>query len=226
MRENVAKNVYTWDSKHTWPKDGDEWVGQADICGVPYEVWKESLVQHLIVPYVDKGTCLLEIGPGHGRWTKYHAELAGHVITVDVSASCLNFCRERLDLYNNVDYFLTAGETLPRCATGMIDVVWSYDAFVHMDEEVIRGYLHEIRRVLKTDGAAMIHHSNIEDVTHHRQDEHPGWRSAMTGELMCNLAREAELEVVSQFVYWDEERRIGVPRFDDRITHLRRAPGR
>jgi len=224
MLENVAKNLHTWDKKHTWSKDGDEWVGQAELCGVPYEVWKESLVRNLLVPYVTAETTVLEIAPGHGRWTEYLARLAGRLSVVDLSGSCLSYCRDRFESHRNIDYYLTSGDTLPWCAGGLIDFVWSYDSFVHMDRQVIQAYLGEIRRVLKAGGSAMIHHSNIDDPANHRQDDHPGWRSAMTAELMCQLAAEANLSVVSQFVFWDIGRRIGVPRFGDRIAHLRREP--
>jgi hypothetical protein len=117
---------------------------------------------------------------------------------------------------------LTTGDRLPRCADDGIDFVWSYDSFVHMDREVIHAYLGEIRRVLKAGGLAIIHHSNVEDLANHRQDGAPGWRSAMSAELMRDLAQDVGLSVVAQFTYWDGENKIGSPRFGDRFTQLKR----
>ena len=105
---------------------------------------------------------------------------------------------------------------------GRIDFVWSYDSFVHMDRNVIGGYLKEIKRVLKIGGTSILHHAGIENLDSHVQSEHPGWRSQMNADAMRQLAEEAGLEVMSQFVYWDEEARIGVPRFGDKITWLAR----
>jgi ubiquinone/menaquinone biosynthesis C-methylase UbiE len=221
MHDNVTRNLKTWDGQYKWPKDGDEWSGQAALCGVPYEAWKESLVRHLIVPRLGPGSVVLEIAPGHGRWTEHLVRLAGHVTVVDISASCLDYCRGRFQ-DAAVDYFLTTGDALPRHAGGRIDFVWSYDAFVHMHRDLIRGYVREIARVLKPGGEAIIHHSNVENFERHEQEGSPGWRSAMTEALMRDYAKDAGLTVVSQFVYWDEANKIGVPRFGDRITRLKR----
>ena len=40
----------------------------------------------------------------------------------------------------------------------VVDFVWSYDVFVHLDPECVQGYLREIYRVLKSGGVAVIHH--------------------------------------------------------------------
>lgn len=219
MLENVEKNLHQWDEKHAWSKDGDEWSGQAKVCGVPYETWKASLVDSLIRPYLSADSTVLEIAPGHGRWTEFLVD-ALHVTVVDISPNCLEFCRKRFDEKTNIDYFLGTGFTLPRYMSDAIDFVWSYDSFVHMDRDVILGYLKEIRRVLKPGGRTILHHGDIGKLEGHVQSEHQGWRSGMNEQLMRDLARDAGLAVVSQFTYWDEAKMIGVPRFGDKITHL------
>lgn len=223
MLDNVEQNLHQWDRKHAWSKDGDEWSGQAKLCGVPYDTWKASLVAHLITPYLHPDANVLEIAPGHGRWTEFLAAGSSHVTVVDISASCLDYCRGRFQQASNIDYFLSTGHQLPRYVGGTMDFVWSYDSFVHMDRNVISGYLKEMRRVLKVGGRAILHHANIENLDDHVQAEHQGWRSQMNAKLMRQLAEDAGLEVVSQFVYWDEAGKLGVPRFGDRITHLVRS---
>ena len=222
MLENIKKNLQAWDQTYAWPKHGDEWDGQAALCGVPYATWKESMVQHLLVPHIDNRSHVLEIAPGHGRWTEYLVKLAGHVTVVDLSPTCLDYCRNRFQAHRNIDYVLTPGDRLPGCADGGIDFVWSYDSFVHMDRHVIRAYLGEIRRVLKSGGSAIVHHSNVEDPATHQQDAALGWRSAMNADLFRELAQDAGLTVVSQFTYWDDENKVGSPRFGDRFTQMKR----
>ena len=220
MLENIEKNLEQWDKKHLWSKDGDEWSGQAKVCNVAYEEWKSSLVANLITPALDSSANLLEIAPGHGRWTEHLLANSRHVTVVDISANCLDYCRNRFQEKTGIDYFLTTGCQLPRYMDGSIDFVWSYDSFVHMDRQVIFGYLLEMKRVLKIGGTATLHHANVENIDQHIQSEHKGWRSAMSAELMAQLVRDAGLEVQSQLVFWDEARKIGVPRFGDRITRL------
>jgi hypothetical protein len=94
-----------------------------------------------------------------------------------------------------------------------------------MHPDVIAAYFAEIRRVLKPGGKALIHHANIGDVSGHKQDAHPGWRSAVNAALVRELAESAGLAVTAQFTYWDRDAKIGVPRFDDLISELRPVTG-
>jgi ubiquinone/menaquinone biosynthesis C-methylase UbiE len=222
MHDNISRNIRRWDQEYRWPKDGDEWDGQAKVCGIPYEDWKASLVHHLIEPYATAGLHVIEIAPGHGRWTEFLCEKPARLTAVDLSWNCLDFCRIRFQDRTNIDYEHTDGTALPPALTGQVDLVWSYDAFVHMAPEVIRAYLSEIHRVLKQGGQAILHHANVENIATHEQEKSEGWRSAMDAALMRRMAEEAGLGVAAQFVYWDEARKIGVPRFGDVITRLER----
>ena len=138
----------------------------------------------------------------------------------NLSSNCLGHCQRRFAANINVDYFLTAGTTLPIYCTEAIDFIWSYDAFVHMHGAIIASYLLEFARVLKNGGKAIIHHANIRDLASHIQDKHPGWRSAVNDTLVRQWAGAAGLVVTNQITYWDEIKKIGVPRFDDKITVL------
>ena len=218
MSDNIANNLKRWDKDHAWPQHGDEWNRQAAACGIPYDDWKASLVEHLIAPQATKDSHVLEIASGRGRWTEYLVELFGHVTAVDLSPNCIEFCKGRFSDKTNIDYFVTDGTSLPP-GTG-IDFVWSFDALVHMDRIVAAAYLKEIARVLKPGGKATIHHSNVADIETHRQAGAKGWRAPMTAELFAQLSTDAGLTVLDQIVYWDNERRIGVPRLGDRITLL------
>lgn len=216
--ENIRANYTLWDSTYLWPEDGDEWKGQAATCGLPYEEWKLSLIDHLIRPYVHGN--VVEIGPGHGRWSEHIIPRADHSILADLSASCLAFCRGRFSQAQNVEYFLTAGASLPHFASGRVDCVWSYDAFVHMAPAVVAGYLASIARVLRPGGRAVLHHANVPDPANHEQNSHAGWRSAVDAALVRETALRLGFRVVDQFVFWDKHRSVGVPNYDDRITIL------
>jgi ubiquinone/menaquinone biosynthesis C-methylase UbiE len=217
--ENVRRNLKVWDELHKWEADGDEWRGQAKACNVPYDDWKASVIKHLIEPYA-AGRHVLEIAPGHGRWSEHIIPMCRHATLVDLGANCLDTCRRRFANWHNVDYFLTTGTTLPRYLWSRIDFVFSFDSFVHMSEPVIQAYMHEIARVLDSDGVAVLHHADIPDPTTHNQDSHPGWRSAINRATIAQLAEAAGLTVVDQLRYWDAGRGIGVPRFSDTVSIL------
>ena len=239
-QNSVSENLLMWDQNYHW--DGDEWQGQARVCGVPYEEWKQSLIDHLIVPYLEPGGTALEIAPGHGRWSEALAARAGRLVLVDLSPSCLAFCQQRFSGLSHLDYRQGDGSSLPADCTGAIDLVWSFDSFVHISPTDIQSYLHHIQRVLKPGGLAVIHHANRRHSTLWlagirrfgprftylyrllsigNQERIDGWRSAVSQRLFRRMARRAGLVVVDQFQRWGNGR-CGVPRHNDRITVLRK----
>src|ERR1700744_4370894 len=110
--KNIRANRQKWDHDHPWPEDGDEWKGQSVDCNVPYPEWKQSLIDHLIAPCVTANMHVLEIAPGHGRWTEALVARARTVTAVDLSQTCIDFCRARFS-DRNIDFFLTDGASLP-----------------------------------------------------------------------------------------------------------------
>lgn len=241
---SVAENLHMWDQAHAWEEDGDEWKGQAIACGVPYEQWKQSLIDHLITPYAPVGSSILEIAPGHGRWSGALADRAGKLYLVDLSPSCLAHCAKRYADRGNIEYRQGDGSSLPDDLTGQLDLVWSFDSVVHIAPDDIASYLRHIHRVLKPGGMSVIHHANrfhytlwaapirklgpnwtyfYRLISIGAQERIDGWRSPISAKMFARLAREAGLEVVDQFASWGDGS-CGVPRHNDRITVMRK-PG-
>lgn len=140
MENTVENNRKVWGKSHHWSGDGDEWSGQAHKCGVSYDVWKKSLVDHLIAPYAEHKD-VVEIAPGFGRWTEFLAASAKSVHLVDINENCLEKCRERFAGNDKLSFALTSGNTLPGAADASTDLVFSFDSFVHMAPEIIGRYL-------------------------------------------------------------------------------------
>lgn len=206
LADNIETNLKWWNDDHRWDLDGDEWTGQAAMCDVSYPVWKASLVDNLIRPYVNPSAHVIEIAPGHGRWSEYIIPASGFVTLVDLSPNCLSFCRKRFSQYQNVDYYLTTGTSLPQYCHDHIDFIWSYNSFVHMAPVVIRAYMQGFSQVLRAGGLAIIHHANIHDLTPHVQNNHPGLRSAVNAEMIRDFAAEMNLTISSQLCYWDNSK--------------------
>ena len=238
----IDQNHTRWNDKHEWSSDGDEWNGSARFCGQPYEAWKDSLVETFLLPHVTPESRTLEIAPGHGRWSTYLVDRAAHVDLVDLSESCIDFCRDKFADRTTVDYHVNDGSTLP-VESGSIDFVWSFDSFVHMAPDVIRTYLQEINRVLRPGGEAVLHHAGRRHATRwlggmrafgspgryayklvsmSRIETTDGWRSNVSGRQVRDFAAELNVEVVDQTRSWGPEGEYTVERFNDWITTLRK----
>ena len=154
---SVKWNRY-WD-RYPWRADGEEWSGQARFCGQPYELWKASLLEALGPPATESGLVILEIAPGHGRWSRELVPRARRLVLVDLNPSCIEFCRQRFAGQPSVEYYVNDGRSLPFLAPSTIDFAWSYDSFVHMEAPTVASYLRELARVLRPGGRAVIHHA-------------------------------------------------------------------
>jgi len=244
VKENtVENNLQVWDSDYTWPKDGDEWDGQAKRCDKSYEAWKQSLVQAFIQPNVDRSSTVLEIGPGHGRWSKEIAPLCGHLILVDLSPSCIEHCRVLFRERPDTTFVVNQGKELTGIPDASVDFLWSYDVFVHIGREEIGAYFREIHRVLRPNSRAIIHHAgrrhlflplrflrssatvgnrlyNYLTISDFGDDD--GWRSDVSRLLVRKLAKSQGLIVEEQVHRWGKNREFGVSRFHDAISILRR----
>jgi SAM-dependent methyltransferase len=240
---SISENLRVWNDEYAWPDAGDEWRGQADACGVPYAEWKQALIDRLILPYARPGMTILEIAPGHGRWAETLLQRSGRLILVDLSPNCIDSCRQRLGADARLETFVTDGRSLPPTVESAVDLVWSFDGFVHIAAADIEQYLVEIHRVLRPGGTAVIHHANrwhttlrlaglrswgaggrllyrwLSFGTGERKD---GWRSAVSARSLCAMAQQAGLDVVEQFSRWGAGGRYGVPRHNDRVTVLRK----
>ena len=243
MKNTIDNNLSVWDQQYNWPKNGDEWDGQARFCYQPYDEWKKSLVETFIGPNISESSVVLEIAPGHGRWTKEIVECCKELILIDLSHSCIEFCKKLFATYNYVRYIVNNGKSLNGVKDNYVDFVWSYDSFVHMDKDTIESYLNELFRVLKSDGKAIIHHAGRRHaflwlgflrhkgkIARHfyklismgklRDDD--GWRSNMSKKLFKELAVDKGLVVEAQMQWWGKNHVFGIPRFGDFITILRK----
>lgn len=113
---------------------------------------------HYIYPYIHPEHTAVEIGPGGGRWTRYLLSF-GRVYVVDylqemVDEIRLNFKAPHLfALKNN-------GTDFPGIEPGSVDFVFSYDVFVHLDPDVINGYLENLKSIMRPGGNIILHYGD------------------------------------------------------------------
>jgi ubiquinone/menaquinone biosynthesis C-methylase UbiE len=104
---------------------------------------------------------ILEIGPGHGRWTRYLKEHCAELILVDLVESCIEVCRQRFADQRHITYQVSDDSSLSAVPDHSIDLAFSFDSLVHAEADVIEAYVRELARTLKPDGIGFIHHSNM-----------------------------------------------------------------
>jgi SAM-dependent methyltransferase len=148
-------NVALWGGEYAWPNAGDEW---SESWGGPEPQWFGCLLPR-IWPYLPAET-ILEIAPGHGRWTRFLLPACEQLIGVDIAEGCVEACRQRFS-GTHAEFFTNDGRTLPMVADHSVDFVFSCDSLVHAERDVMESYAHELARVLRPNGVAFLHHSNM-----------------------------------------------------------------
>ena len=153
---------------------GEEWCDD----GTAERQWEERLFAHSVAPWLTPATSALEIGCGGGKWTVRLAPRVRDLRVFDVAEAMLERTRRRVesDGLVNVTFHLGNGRDPLPCPAASLDLVFSYDVFVHIALEDTVAYVNEIARVLKPGGTAILHHA-IGDVAPawDRIESHNDW---------------------------------------------------
>jgi ubiquinone/menaquinone biosynthesis C-methylase UbiE len=205
---NNIRSLYDMWQWYDWRLKGEEWS--------PSPIWKQSVIDHVMVRWIEPGQTVLEIGPGVGRWTEPLIDLADRLIVVDLSDRCIDLCRERFQGATNMEFQINDGRTLPGVASDSVDGVWSWDVFTMVAPHDIDSYLAELARVMRAGGRAVIHHAKEGGrATGLAAD---GWRSHMTAELFNDMLNKHGLRLIEQFDSWGPSGRFDVKKYRDVVS--------
>ncbi|MBS7812535.1 class I SAM-dependent methyltransferase [Roseococcus pinisoli] len=153
---DLELNASYWGTDYDWAAGGEEWSA---VWGGSEAQWFGSLLPR-IHRFLPAGS-ILEIAQGFGRWAKFLLPTCREYVGVELSQQCIDACRITFEKANHARFVKTDGASLPGVASGSVDFVFSFDSLVHVEADVIRGYVPEILRVLAPGGVAFIHHSNL-----------------------------------------------------------------
>jgi hypothetical protein len=78
--------------------------------------------------------------------------------------------------------------------------VYSFDAMVHFDLEIVLSYIAEFARVLKPTGTAFIHHSNFTRNPGAPFQDNPHWRNFMSDTIFRHCSIRNGFDILEQKV--------------------------
>lgn len=167
---------------------GNDWKG-----GVYYddaEAAMDGQWNGLIWPFIQSRdfSRVVEVAAGHGRNSERLRRLADKLYLVDINIENIDFLKQRFRDASNVVYVHNNGTDLSEIPTGDATFVYSFDAMVHFDSDVVRAYLAEFARVLQVGGSGFCHYSNYKGNPTGSHRDHPGWRNFMCRELFEHYA--------------------------------------
>lgn len=117
-------------------------------------------IKHKLDALITPQSTVLELGTLNGKWTRYLLE-AKKVICVDINTEFITWISERYSNYlSKISFYITQGDELAGIEGNSVDLVFSIDTLVRVEKESIYAYLHEIKRVLKPKGVAILHLPN------------------------------------------------------------------
>jgi SAM-dependent methyltransferase len=201
MQESIAmptieENLTCWE--YDWLHDGEDWSAP---WGGSEAQWTNTILPR-IQPFLPR-QAMLEIGPGHGRWTERLRRHCESLTLVDLSPRCIEYCKARFAADRRLSYHANDGKSLSFIPDRSVDFVFSFDSLVHADPVVCRTYIQQIAKKLSPEGCCFLHHSNLGRYQDQLDDsttflvEH--WRDrSMTGELMIEFCEETHLSCFKQ----------------------------
>ncbi len=218
---SIEDNKDVWAKTHDWQQLGNEW---SDRWGSPDMQWYGTILPR-IHRYLPAAT-MLEIAPGYGRWTNYLKDLCSHLVVVDLSEPCIEYCKERFRSCSHIEYFVNDGLSLAQVPDDSVDFAFSFDSLVHVEDDVMESYVSQLSRKLKKSGVAFLHHSNLGNyplssrllkalprnrITHWFFSPTvliSHWRGpSMTAEKLARIAKNSGLKCLSQeLINWQSLR--------------------
>jgi SAM-dependent methyltransferase len=203
---SAALNKEIWEAWN-WSGSGEEWTLS--------EEWKLSLRRCVLDRYMARGSSILEIGPGAGRWSEYLLELAHDYVGIDISSTCVAHCQSRFGGNPRARFSVGSGRDLHGVADASIDAIWSFDVFVHINRAEVESYAQEFRRVLRPGGIAVVHHGSLGGAQ-------GGWRSDLTAHAMREALQGNGLVLEKSLSHWVDGEAVHQLIYGDLITLIRK----
>jgi len=161
----ISENIKYYE-QYDWARAGEEW---SIPWGGSWPMWITSL--HPRIRHYLPAEQVVEIGSGYGRIAKFLLPYAERMYLYDIIPKCVEACSKSFENESNVLPLLTQGASLPDIDDNSTDLVLSFYSLVGSDVGTIESYIREISRILKPDGVAFLHHSNVKECVNNSDDQ-------------------------------------------------------
>jgi SAM-dependent methyltransferase len=163
---------------------GDNWKATRYYADAEQESWLDAFWNprspfRRLFDQCD-ATETLEIACGHGRHSAMLSDVTQRAVLLDINEENVAFAARRFSEDRRFSVMRGNGVDLQPLEDASFTLVFSYDAMVHFDDEVVTSYLRESFRVLKPWGKALLHHSNYSGNPGGDYRTNPHWRNFMT----------------------------------------------
>ena len=190
-------NVSQWDGSYDWSQRGEEW---SSSWGNSEAQWFGSIYSriHRFLP----AKRILEIAPGFGRWTKFLAAESQELVGVDLSGECVSHLNKRFQS-SDLSFFQNDGQSLDFLnGQSPFDFVFSFDSLVHVEIDILTGYIQQVLPLLASGGAVFFHHSNWAATNIKEENKHFRAESVSAGSVRKAVERAGGRVLVQELINW------------------------
>lgn len=188
--EIAAVEAVMW-KEHIYYDQAENWLAE------DYPILIEPLIKDCDFSSV------IDLAAGHGRNSNLLKKVANKITIIDIHQENIDFCKKRFAGDNRFEFVVNDGATLKEIADHSVTLIYSWDAMVHFDSDVVRSYIKEFSRVLKPGGRGFCHHSNYDKSPGGWFQYNPHARNFMTANLFAHYCAKEGLKVLqSQVISW------------------------
>ena len=186
-------NKSFWEKGSSWSDAGEEW---SRAWGSSEAQWFGALYPrlHRVLP----AARILEIGPGHGRWSKFLIPACSSYFGIDLSTSCIDVCQHRFVDASHAMFIANDGLSLDSVPEAYFDLIFSFDSLVHAELDVFQSYIPQLVKKLSRGGVAFLHHSNLLDYDNSGDSPVHGRAASVSRRLVADLIVENGGKVIIQ----------------------------
>jgi len=170
--------------------------------------WREAIATMLSekIPAYDR---MVYLHPGARKLFPDVIERAGSAIVVDGTNENFRKLKELSGGSGKLKFKVIEGSDMEGISNESVDFVFSLDALVRVNADDLRQYLKGIRRILRPNGHALLHHSNRSRNPEADFRRAPHARQFMSAELMRYLVHSESMRTVDQTIIdWGQGDRL------------------